>query len=63
LTPLSPQVRHARDRRGPRIAVGSPDLRFARAEAAYKIQHLGNEAGQPTLADIAESRRKLEATA
>jgi sugar/nucleoside kinase (ribokinase family) len=36
-----------------------PDLtwydhfRFARAAAAYKIQHLGNEAGLPTLADIA----------
>jgi sugar/nucleoside kinase (ribokinase family) len=27
-------------------------FRFARAAAAYKIQHLGNEAGLPTLADI-----------
>ena len=25
----------------------------ARAASAYKIQHLGNEAGLPTLADIA----------
>jgi sugar/nucleoside kinase (ribokinase family) len=28
-------------------------FRFARAAAAYKIQHLGNEAGLPTLAQIA----------
>jgi len=28
-------------------------FRFARAAAAYKIQHLGNEAGLPTLAEIA----------
>ena len=28
-------------------------FRFARAAAAYKIQHLGNEAGLPTLSDIA----------
>ena len=28
-------------------------FRFARAASAYKIQHLGNEAGLPTLADIA----------
>ena len=28
-------------------------LRFAQAAAAYKVQHLGNEAGLPTLADIA----------
>jgi sugar/nucleoside kinase (ribokinase family) len=38
-------------------------FRTARAAAAYKIQHLGNEAGLPTLADIAETRRELEATA
>jgi sugar/nucleoside kinase (ribokinase family) len=38
-------------------------FRVARAAAAYKIQHLGNEAGLPTLADIAEIRRELEATA
>ena len=25
---------------------------FARAAAGYKVQHLGNEAGLPTLADI-----------
>ena len=28
-------------------------FRFGRAASAYKIQHLGNEAGLPTLADIA----------
>jgi sugar/nucleoside kinase (ribokinase family) len=28
-------------------------FRFAKAAAAFKIQHLGNEAGLPTLADIA----------
>jgi sugar/nucleoside kinase (ribokinase family) len=28
-------------------------FRFARAASTYKIQHLGNEAGLPTLADIA----------
>ncbi len=27
-------------------------FRFARAASAYKVQHLGNEAGLPTLADI-----------
>ena len=32
---------------------------FARAAAAYKIQHLGNEAGLPTLADVEGSRRKF----
>jgi sugar/nucleoside kinase (ribokinase family) len=36
-------------------------FRFAQAAAAYKIQHLGNEAGLPTLADIAQTRRELEA--
>jgi sugar/nucleoside kinase (ribokinase family) len=34
-------------------------FRFAQAAAAYKIQHLGNEAGLPTLADIATVRRTL----
>jgi sugar/nucleoside kinase (ribokinase family) len=34
-------------------------LRFARAAAAHKIQYLGNEAGLPTLADIAAVRRKF----
>jgi sugar/nucleoside kinase (ribokinase family) len=32
-------------------------FRFARAASAYKIQHLGNEAGLPTLADIAAAQR------
>lgn len=32
-------------------------FRFARAAAAYKIMHLGNEAGLPTLADVAAIRR------
>jgi sugar/nucleoside kinase (ribokinase family) len=35
-------------------------FRFARAAAAYKIQHLGNEAGLPTLADIGAIRREFE---
>jgi len=34
-------------------------FRFARAAAAHKIQHLGNEAGLPTLADIETIRRKF----
>jgi sugar/nucleoside kinase (ribokinase family) len=34
-------------------------FRFARAAAAYKIQHLGNEAGLPSLADIHAIRREL----
>jgi sugar/nucleoside kinase (ribokinase family) len=33
---------------------------FAQAASAYKIQHLGNEAGLPTLADVAAVRRELE---
>jgi sugar/nucleoside kinase (ribokinase family) len=37
-------------------------FRFAHAASAYKIQHLGNEAGLPTLADIAAVKRELEAT-
>jgi sugar/nucleoside kinase (ribokinase family) len=32
-------------------------FRFARAASAFKVQHLGNEAGLPTLADIGEIRR------
>jgi len=32
---------------------------FARAAAAYKVQHLGNEAGLPTLADIAAVQREF----
>jgi sugar/nucleoside kinase (ribokinase family) len=33
---------------------------FARAASAHKIQRLGNEAGLPTLADIASLRREFE---
>jgi sugar/nucleoside kinase (ribokinase family) len=36
-------------------------FRFARAAAAYKIQHLGNEAGLPTLAEISAIEREFEA--
>jgi sugar/nucleoside kinase (ribokinase family) len=35
-------------------------LHFARAAAAYKIQHLGNEAGLPTLAEITSVQREFE---
>jgi sugar/nucleoside kinase (ribokinase family) len=35
-------------------------FRFARAAAAYKIQHLGNEAGLPALADIEAVRWKFK---
>jgi sugar/nucleoside kinase (ribokinase family) len=34
-------------------------FRFARAAAAHKIQHLGNEAGLPTLADVETIRRRF----
>jgi sugar/nucleoside kinase (ribokinase family) len=34
-------------------------FRFARAAAAYKIQHLGNEAGLPTLADVDGVRHRF----
>ncbi len=34
-------------------------FRFARAAAAHKIQHLGNEAGLPMLTDIAAIRRRF----
>src|SRR5450755_638297 len=34
-------------------------FRFARAASAYKIQHLGNEAGLPSLADIATAEREF----
>ena len=34
---------------------------FAQAASAYKIQHLGNEAGLPTLADIAGVHAEFEA--
>ena len=33
---------------------------FARAASTYKIQHLGNEAGLPTLADIATAEREFK---
>jgi sugar/nucleoside kinase (ribokinase family) len=36
-------------------------FRFARAAAAYKIQHLGNEAGLPALPTITEIQREFEA--
>jgi sugar/nucleoside kinase (ribokinase family) len=36
-------------------------FRFARAAAAYKIQHLGNEAGLPTLTEISAIEREFEA--
>ena len=36
-------------------------FRFARVASAYKIQHLGNEAGLPTLAQIAAVKREFEA--
>jgi sugar/nucleoside kinase (ribokinase family) len=35
-------------------------FRFARAAAAYKIQHLGNEAGLPTISTVAEVEREFE---
>jgi sugar/nucleoside kinase (ribokinase family) len=34
-------------------------FRFGRAASAYKIQHLGNEAGLPTLADVATAEREF----
>jgi sugar/nucleoside kinase (ribokinase family) len=34
---------------------------FARAASAYKVQHLGNEAGLPTLAEIDAVKREFEA--
>ena len=36
-------------------------FRFAQAAAAYKIQHLGNEAGLPTLTEIAAAKHEFEA--
>jgi sugar/nucleoside kinase (ribokinase family) len=35
-------------------------FRFARAAAAYKVQHLGNEAGLPTHADIAAVEHEFD---
>jgi sugar/nucleoside kinase (ribokinase family) len=37
-----------------------PNISASRAASAYKIQRLGNEAGLPTLADIASVRREFE---
>ena len=34
-------------------------FRFARAASAYKVQHLGNESGLPTLADIGTVQREF----
>jgi sugar/nucleoside kinase (ribokinase family) len=34
-------------------------FRLARAASAYKIQHLGNEAGLPSLEDVEDIRRRL----
>ncbi|MEX0589560.1 MAG: sugar kinase, partial [Xanthobacteraceae bacterium] len=34
-------------------------FRFAQAASAHKIQHLGNEAGLPTLAEIAAAKREF----
>ena len=36
-------------------------FRFAQAASAHKIQHLGNEAGLPTLVEIAAAKREFEA--
>jgi sugar/nucleoside kinase (ribokinase family) len=38
-------------------------FRLARAAAAYKIQHLGNEAGLPALVEIAAVKREFESCA
>ena len=38
-------------------------FRFAQSAAAFKIQHLGNEAGLPTLAEIAVTKHEFEVTA
>ena len=38
-------------------------FRFAQSAAAFKIQRLGNEAGLPTLAEIAATKHELEARA
>lgn len=36
---------------------------FARAASAFKVQHLGNEAGLPTLSDVERMRRELPVAA
>jgi hypothetical protein len=38
-------------------------FRFARAASVHKIQHLGNEAGLPTLADIAAVEQEFSVAA
>ncbi len=38
-------------------------FRFARAASAFKVQHLGNEAGLPTRADVARMRELYDADA
>jgi sugar/nucleoside kinase (ribokinase family) len=46
--------------------LGRPEMtweehfRFASAAAAYKVQHLGNEAGLPSLADVESIQRESE---
>ncbi len=35
-------------------------FRFGRAASTYKIQHLGNEAGLPTVADIVTTEREFK---
>jgi sugar/nucleoside kinase (ribokinase family) len=41
-------------------AAWSDHFKFARAASTFKVQHLGNEAGLPTLADIARVRQEFE---
>ena len=35
-------------------------FRFGRAASAYKIQHLGNEAGLPTVADVMTAEQEFK---
>jgi len=41
------------------IRTWAEHFQFARAASAYKIQHLGNEAGLPTLEDIDAVQREF----
>jgi sugar/nucleoside kinase (ribokinase family) len=41
-------------------ATWNDHFKFARAASTFKVQHLGNEAGLPTLADIARVRQEFE---
>jgi sugar/nucleoside kinase (ribokinase family) len=41
-------------------AAWSDHFKFARAASTFKVQHLGNEAGLPTLADIGRVRQEFE---